>query len=105
MTADGVKLATEPTVLSVQVGSIAPLGPDGVPSGFIKRPVDGPIRVGALNLEGDKQADLRVHGGPDKDAVDINPHLLDRGGFHLVRKFLKGHVTYSLSTASNWQDS
>ncbi len=66
MTADGVNIATEPTVLSVQVGGIAPLGPDGVPSGFIKRPVDGPIRVGALNLEGDKQADLRVHGGPDK---------------------------------------
>lgn len=55
-----------PTLLSVQVGRPAPLGPEGVPSGFAKRPVSGPVRVGRLNLEGDAQADLRVHGGPDK---------------------------------------
>jgi MOSC domain-containing protein YiiM len=58
--------ATGPTVLSVQVGDVAPLGPDCVLSGIVKRPVHGPIRVGRFNLEGDKQADLRVHGGPDK---------------------------------------
>lgn len=55
-----------PSVLSVQVGAVAPLGADGVASGFVKRPVAGPIRVGRLNLDGDAQADLRVHGGPDK---------------------------------------
>jgi MOSC domain-containing protein YiiM len=31
-----------------------------------KGPVAGPVRVTRLNLEGDKQSDLRVHGGPDK---------------------------------------
>jgi len=31
-----------------------------------KNPVEGPVRVGALNLEGDKQSDLSVHGGADK---------------------------------------
>jgi MOSC domain-containing protein YiiM len=31
-----------------------------------KQPVDGPVRVGRLNLEGDGQADLTVHGGVDK---------------------------------------
>ena len=56
----------ESTVLSVQVGDIAPLGPDGEPSGFVKRPVHGLVRVGILNVEGDKQADLSVHGGPEK---------------------------------------
>lgn len=55
-----------PLLRSVQVGKVAPLGPKGVPSGFVKRPVTGPVRVGSLNLEGDVQADLRVHGGPDK---------------------------------------
>lgn len=55
-----------PLLRSVQVGKVAPLGPQGVPSGFVKRPVSGPVRVGTLNLEGDMQADLRVHGGPDK---------------------------------------
>jgi MOSC domain-containing protein YiiM len=53
-------------VVSVQVGPIAPLGPKAVPSAFIKRPVAGPVEVRALGLAGDAQADLRVHGGPDK---------------------------------------
>jgi MOSC domain-containing protein YiiM len=33
---------------------------------IFKLPVSGPIVVGKLNLEGDGQADLSVHGGPDK---------------------------------------
>ena len=31
-----------------------------------KSPVEGPVRVGALNLDGDRQSDLSVHGGADK---------------------------------------
>jgi MOSC domain-containing protein YiiM len=31
-----------------------------------KAPVAGPVRVARLGLEGDKQSDLRVHGGPAK---------------------------------------
>ncbi len=55
-----------PTVASVQVGRIAPLGPQRVPSGFVKCAVPGPIHVAPLGLHGDEQADLTVHGGPDK---------------------------------------
>lgn len=55
-----------PTVASVQVGRIAPLGPQRVPSGFVKSAVPGPIHVVPLGLQGDEQADLSVHGGPDK---------------------------------------
>jgi MOSC domain-containing protein YiiM len=51
---------------SVQVGRIAPLGPKGVPSAFVKLAVTGPVRVETLGLNGDAQADLRVHGGPEK---------------------------------------
>ena len=54
------------SVISVQVGQIAPLGREGVPSGFIKRPVTGAVMVEKLGLVGDQQADLRVHGGADK---------------------------------------
>src|SRR5262245_3933697 len=54
------------SIISVQVGQVAPLGPEGVPSGFIKRSIDGPVMAGRLGLAGDQQADLRVHGGPDK---------------------------------------
>ena len=51
---------------SVRAGRAAPLGPDGVPSGFVKHDLDGPVAVTPLGLEGDEQADLTVHGGPEK---------------------------------------
>lgn len=51
---------------SVQAGQIAPLGPAGIASAFVKRAVVGPARVGKLGLEADAQADRRVHGGPEK---------------------------------------
>jgi len=35
-------------------------------TGIFKEPVEGPVRVGKLNLEGDGQADLSVHGGAEK---------------------------------------
>lgn len=56
----------EPRVASIHVGKVAPLGPDGVPSGFVKHGVSGAVNVVPLGIVGDEQADLRVHGGPDK---------------------------------------
>jgi MOSC domain-containing protein YiiM len=53
-------------VISVHTGKIAPLGPDGEPSGFVKQPRIGSVAVGEIGLEGDEIADLSVHGGPDK---------------------------------------
>jgi MOSC domain-containing protein YiiM len=37
-----------------------------VTTGIFKKPVHGSVRLRKLNLEGDKQADLKVHGGVDK---------------------------------------
>ena len=37
-----------------------------VRTGIFKDPVPGPVPVRRLNLDGDAQADLSVHGGPDK---------------------------------------
>lgn len=59
-------MSSAASLQSVQVGVIAPLGPRAVPSGFVKTPVSGPVRVGRLGLEGDSQADLTVHGGAEK---------------------------------------
>ena len=53
-------------IASIQIGRVAPLGPKRVASAFIKHAVDGPIMTGALGLDGDHQADLSVHGGPEK---------------------------------------
>jgi MOSC domain-containing protein YiiM len=55
-----------PRVFSIHVGKVAPLGHEGVPSAFVKHLVQGPVKVTALGLEGDEQADLAVHGGPEK---------------------------------------
>ena len=55
-----------PRVVSIHVGKVAPLGPEGVPSAFVKQPVTGPVAVRSLGLQGDEQADLSVHGGPEK---------------------------------------
>jgi MOSC domain-containing protein YiiM len=37
-----------------------------VRTSIFKRPVQGRVQVGQLNLEGDQQSDLSVHGGIDK---------------------------------------
>ena len=36
-----------------------------VMTGIFKEPVEGRVAVGRLNIEGDRQADLTVHGGPE----------------------------------------
>jgi MOSC domain-containing protein YiiM len=35
-------------------------------TGIFKKPVDGPVMMRQLDLDGDRQADLSVHGGPYK---------------------------------------
>ncbi|SMO85666.1 MOSC domain-containing protein [Melghirimyces algeriensis] len=54
---------------SLQVGKPRTMElPNGKPwhSGIFKQPVEGPVRLGKTNLEGDGQADLKNHGGSDK---------------------------------------
>jgi MOSC domain-containing protein YiiM len=57
-------------LISVNVGLPREVAWNGgsVTTGIFKQPVQGPIRVQRLNLVGDKQADLSVHGGPHKAA-------------------------------------
>ncbi|HSJ73307.1 MAG TPA: MOSC domain-containing protein [Miltoncostaeaceae bacterium] len=61
-------------IVSVNVGRPATLEFDGrsVTSAIVKAPVDGRVMVRRTNLDGDAQADLRVHGGADK-AVYLYP--------------------------------
>jgi MOSC domain-containing protein YiiM len=37
-----------------------------ISTGIFKKPVSGPVPLRTLNLDGDRQADLAVHGGPYK---------------------------------------
>ena len=61
-------------LISVNVGRPQPVPyQDGVVStGIYKEPVTGPVWVRRLNLDGDGQADLKVHGGEHK-AVYVYP--------------------------------
>jgi len=61
-------------IVSVNVGLPRDVEHKGerVRTSIWKRPVEGPVRVRRLNLEGDRQSDLSVHGGPDK-AVYVYP--------------------------------
>ncbi len=64
----------DPILRSIQVGLPASYGEDEAEdpmdsawvTGFYKGPVEGPVLLGRTNLEGDGQADLENHGGPDK---------------------------------------
>ena len=55
-------------VLSVNVGLPREVEWKGitVSTGIFKEPVAGPVAVRRDNLDGDRQADLTVHGGPNK---------------------------------------
>ncbi len=54
-----------PQVLSVnRVHTLLPRGPKGGDTAIDKRPTDGPVAVGRLGLAGDRQMDVKHHGGP-----------------------------------------
>jgi MOSC domain-containing protein YiiM len=57
-----------PKLISVQVGVPRTVLLEGgeVSTGIFKAPVQKRVQMRALNLEGDRQADLSVHGGRDK---------------------------------------
>ena len=66
--------STDITLLSVQAGRPRNVRWRGrsVSTGIYKEPVTGRVMLHRFNLEGDQQADLTVHGGPDK-AVYVYP--------------------------------
>jgi len=55
-------------LLSVNVGLPRELAWNGkiIRTSIFKEPVTGRVRVARLNVEGDQQSDLTVHGGPEK---------------------------------------
>ncbi|QEH34553.1 6-N-hydroxylaminopurine resistance protein [Aquisphaera giovannonii] len=76
---------TAPMLVSIQVGrpreldADLPRGPGQGPwtSGFLKSPAAGPVLARATNLDGDGQADLENHGGPDKAVCVYSADHLD----------------------------
>lgn len=61
-------------LISINVGRPQLVMRDGeaVSTAIFKQPIDGRVMLRTLNLDGDRQADLSVHGGPTK-AVYVYP--------------------------------
>jgi MOSC domain-containing protein YiiM len=55
-------------IVSINVGGPREVFHNGrlIHTGIFKVPIEGRVRVSALNIAGDRQADLSVHGGPNK---------------------------------------
>src|SRR4029079_19518830 len=55
-------------IISLNVGRprLVMRNDEPVSTGIYKEPVDGRVMLRTLNLDGDRQADLTVHGGADK---------------------------------------
>jgi ferredoxin-NADP reductase/MOSC domain-containing protein YiiM len=60
-----IRPVTNARIKGIFVGRSAALGEGGVPSGFVKKRVSGAVPASFTGFQGDEQADLRVHGGPD----------------------------------------
>src|SRR5437016_12712250 len=52
--------------LNIALPRIVEWNGDSVVTGIFKEPVPGPVMLRTLNLDGDRQADLTVHGGKSK---------------------------------------
>jgi MOSC domain-containing protein YiiM len=67
-------MKAEMKLISINVGlpRVVTLNGDPVSTGIFKEPVAGRVMLRTLNLDGDRQADLSVHGGPSK-AVYVYP--------------------------------
>jgi MOSC domain-containing protein YiiM len=96
-----VVASTVAHVVSVNVGRARtfPLQGRQVRTGIWKRPVDGPVAFAGVNLDGDDQADRRVHGGTDKAIYAYATEDYDWWHAELGSALLPGTFGENLTTA------
>lgn len=94
---DTLSLST--SISHVFVGKVRPFGPKEQTSAINKALVSGAVSVRSLGLEGDEQADLRVHGGVEK-AIHHYPaeHYLRLQAEYPDIKFNVGSLGENLSS-------
>jgi MOSC domain-containing protein YiiM len=74
-------------------------GDESVLSGINKQRVNGPVMVRKLNIDGDGQADLRVHGGADKAVYCYPSEHYSEWQAELGRTLNYGHFGENLTVA------
>ena len=88
-------------LVSVNVGTPRTVQADrlgDVSTAIWKHPVQGPVRVRQDNVEGDRQADLSAHGGPDKAVYAYAAEDLDWWAAELGRPVGPGAFGENLTT-------
>ena len=83
-------------------GTAMPMPGDGRPTAIFKQPVNGRVHVGIEGLDGDVQADRRVHGGPEKALHHFPADTYARLAQalpELAERFVPGAIGENISTA------
>jgi MOSC domain-containing protein YiiM len=94
-------------VISVNVGTPREVAWRGrtVLTAIFKDPVAAPVRLRRLNLDGDRQADLTVHGGPDKAVYAYPSEHYNGWQSRLGRALTPGAFGENLTTEGLTEDS
>lgn len=87
--------------VSIFIGGIRPLPQSGRPTGMYKQAACGPLQVGPEGFIDDRQADRRVHGGPEK-AIHLYPArhyaTLAKAFPDIAKALVAGSIGENLST-------
>lgn len=88
-------------VLSVCRGPVKEVPHEGgiLRTAIFKDPVEGPVRVGPLGLEGDAQADTRFHGGPKMALLAYSGTHYPRWAAFLGRALDRGQFGENLTVS------
>jgi MOSC domain-containing protein YiiM len=94
-------------VASVNVGVPREVNWDGttVVTGIFKTPVAATLAVRRLNIDGDGQANLAVHGGPDKAVYGYPGEHYEFWGERLGRELTPGNFGENLTTEGLLEDA
>lgn len=95
-------------VVSINVGRPREVLWRGIPvqTSIFKDPVDGPVMIRRLNLDGDQQSDLTVHGGRDKAVYGYAAEHYEYWRQQLPTiSFVHGHFGENLTTYGLSEDT
>ena len=75
-----------------------------VATGIYKLPIEGPVMVRTLGIDGDAQADLKVHGGVDKAVYLYAQENYDLWSAELGKPLAPGHFGENLTVTGLLED-
>lgn len=94
-------------LLSIQVGKVQTHDYNGKEwtTGYIKKPVVGRVRVNKLNIEGDAQHNLKVHGGEHRAVLMYSAEHYDTWQSELDRQLPYGSFAENFTVSGMTEDT